>query len=102
MTVHPPTVAIADDAADTAVAQALAEEVGRAMWSRDNATQALGMALTRIAPGAATITMPVRPDMAYFITAVWGRPVISTLPRPLWLVPRSTSLSWMLETYSRI
>jgi acyl-CoA thioesterase len=63
MTVHPPTVAIADDAADTAVAQALAEEVGRAMWSRDNATQALGMALTRIAPGAATITMPVRPDM---------------------------------------
>ena len=61
MTVHPPAVAVA--VADTAAAQALADEVGRVMWSRDNATQALGMALTRIAPGAATITMTVRADM---------------------------------------
>ena len=61
MTVHPPAVAVA--VVDTAAAQALADEVGRVMWSRDNATQALGMALTRIAPGAATITMAVRPDM---------------------------------------
>ena len=44
-------------------ALALARDVGQAMWSRDNATNALGMQLTSIAPGAATITMPVRSDM---------------------------------------
>jgi len=44
-------------------AQALADAVGKAMWERDNATQALGMTLARIAPGEATITMPVRSDM---------------------------------------
>ena len=33
------------------------------MWSRDNATNALGMQLISIAPGVATITMRVRPDM---------------------------------------
>lgn len=42
---------------------ALAEEVGQAMWSRDRATQTLGMELVRIAPGTATVTMKVRPDM---------------------------------------
>ena len=61
MTVPPP--AVADAIVNAAAAQALADEVGRVMWSRDNATQALGMALTRIAPGTATITMTVRPDM---------------------------------------
>ena len=48
---------------DAAAAQALADDVGRAMWSRDNATQALGMDLVSIAPGKATITMKVRSDM---------------------------------------
>ena len=43
--------------------QALAEAVAQAMWSRDQATQALGMAITAIAPGHATVTMPVRQDM---------------------------------------
>ena len=33
------------------------------MWSRDNATNALGMQLISIAPGVATITMQVRSDM---------------------------------------
>lgn len=42
---------------------ALARDVGQAMWSRDNATKALGMEMTAIAPGTATITMQVRPDM---------------------------------------
>ena len=42
---------------------ALARDVGQAMWSRDNATNALGMQLAAIAPGTATITMQVRPDM---------------------------------------
>jgi acyl-CoA thioesterase len=44
-------------------ASALARDVGQAMWSRDNATKALGMEMTAIAPGTATITMKVRPDM---------------------------------------
>jgi acyl-CoA thioesterase len=44
-------------------ALALARDVGQAMWSRDNATNALGMELFSIAPGTATITMRVRPDM---------------------------------------
>jgi acyl-CoA thioesterase len=44
-------------------ALALAHDVGQAMWSRDNATNALGMQLVSIAPGTATITMKVRPDM---------------------------------------
>ncbi|MEY4738018.1 MAG: thioesterase PaaI [Pseudomonadota bacterium] len=44
-------------------ALALARDVGQAMWSRDNATNALGMQLISIAPGAATITMQVRSDM---------------------------------------
>ena len=46
-----------------AEALALARDVGQAMWSRDNATKALGMEMTAIAPGTATITMKVRPDM---------------------------------------
>jgi acyl-CoA thioesterase len=46
-----------------AEALALAREVGQAMWSRDNATNALGMQLISIAPGVATITMQVRSDM---------------------------------------
>ena len=44
-------------------AQALAEASAQAMWSRDNATQGLGMAIDRIAPGQAVMSMPVRPDM---------------------------------------
>lgn len=33
------------------------------LWSRDRASQSLGMVLTAIAPGTATLTMPVRDDM---------------------------------------
>ncbi len=44
-------------------AQALAHAVGKAMWARDNATLALGMTLSAIGPGSATMTMPVRRDM---------------------------------------
>jgi len=43
--------------------QALAEAVAAAMWSRDHATQALGMALEAIGPGRAVLSMPVRRDM---------------------------------------
>ena len=44
-------------------AQALAEASSQAMWARDRATQGLGMAIDRIAPGQAVMSMPVRPDM---------------------------------------
>jgi acyl-CoA thioesterase len=47
----------------TSPAQALAEASSQAMWARDRATQGLGMAIDRIAPGHAVMSMPVRPDM---------------------------------------
>ncbi|MFT3760397.1 hydroxyphenylacetyl-CoA thioesterase PaaI [Thauera sp.] len=43
--------------------QALAEAVAAAMWSRDRAAQALGMRIDSVAPGRATLSMPVRSDM---------------------------------------
>jgi acyl-CoA thioesterase len=48
---------------DPAVAQALAEAVGSAMYSRDRASQGLGMTLDAIRPGYARMSMPVREDM---------------------------------------
>jgi acyl-CoA thioesterase len=43
--------------------QALAEASASALWSRDRATQGLGMAIEQIGPGHAVMTMPVRIDM---------------------------------------
>jgi acyl-CoA thioesterase len=43
--------------------QTLAELAGKAMYERDPASQALGMALAAIAPGYARMTMAVRADM---------------------------------------
>src|SRR5438105_6522048 len=43
--------------------QALAERVGAAMFARDRASQALGMALLAIRPGYARMSMTVRDDM---------------------------------------
>jgi len=43
--------------------QALAELVGRTMFERDPASQALGMVLDEIRPGYARMTMTVRADM---------------------------------------
>ena len=43
--------------------QALADEVTRAMWSRDRATQGLGMQILSVKPGYALIAMPVRANM---------------------------------------
>ena len=43
--------------------QALAQTVGDVMWSRDRATNALGMQLMTIKPGYALMSMPVRGDM---------------------------------------
>ena len=44
-------------------AQALAERVARAMWERDDASQALGMQVIAVAPGRAELHMTVRRDM---------------------------------------
>ncbi|XLZ69516.1 hydroxyphenylacetyl-CoA thioesterase PaaI [Massilia sp. SR12] len=43
--------------------QALAEAAGAAMFSRDPASQGLGMQLLEIRPGYARMSMPVRADM---------------------------------------
>jgi acyl-CoA thioesterase len=51
---------MADTAAD---ARALAEAVGRTMYERDRASQALGMRLLEIRPGYARLSMTVRNDM---------------------------------------
>jgi phenylacetic acid degradation protein PaaD len=44
-------------------ARQVAERAAAAMWADDAASQAMGMSLDTIAPGRATITMTVRPDM---------------------------------------
>jgi acyl-CoA thioesterase len=49
--------------ADEAAAQATAERARDAMWAGDRASQALGMRVTAIAPGRATLQMAVREDM---------------------------------------
>ncbi|WP_310628263.1 hydroxyphenylacetyl-CoA thioesterase PaaI [Limnohabitans sp.] len=43
--------------------QALAQAASQAMWTRDNATHALGMTLESVAPGHAVMRMTVRSDM---------------------------------------
>jgi len=48
---------------DPHAVQALAERVAAAMFARDRASQALGMRILRVAPGAAYLSMTVRGDM---------------------------------------
>jgi acyl-CoA thioesterase len=43
--------------------QQLAQDAVNAMWSRDHAAKALGMAITKVAPGSSRLTMSVRQDM---------------------------------------
>lgn len=43
--------------------QAIAEAAARAMFEKDNASQALGMAIEAVRPGYARLTMTVREDM---------------------------------------
>ena len=43
--------------------QALADAVTHAMWSRDRATQGLGIQILSVKPGYALMAMPVRGDM---------------------------------------
>jgi acyl-CoA thioesterase len=44
-------------------AQAKAEACAAAMWAEDQASQALGMVLERVAPGEAVLSMTIRDDM---------------------------------------
>lgn len=44
--------------------QAVAQAAAAAMWASDRASQALGMRLVEIGPGAAVIEMTIRPEMA--------------------------------------
>lgn len=41
----------------------LAQDAAKAMWSRDHAAQALGMAIAEVTPGTSRLTMLVRQDM---------------------------------------
>ncbi len=53
----------ADGEDRAASAQALAEQVSKAMFDKDVASRHLGMEITHIAPGEATLTMTVREEM---------------------------------------
>src|ERR1700746_1232294 len=44
-------------------AQALAERVAERLYSRDRASQGLGMKIASVSPGRAELTMTVRADM---------------------------------------
>lgn len=44
-------------------AQALAQRCAQSMYARDRGSQALGMRITDVGPGIATLTMTVRDDM---------------------------------------
>ena len=44
-------------------AQVLAQECANAMWATDRACQAMGIKVESVAPGQATISMTVRPEM---------------------------------------
>ena len=46
-----------------AAPQALAERVADAMFANDQASRALGMAIAKVGPGSAEMTMTVRDDM---------------------------------------
>ena len=48
---------------DPSLAQQTAEHVREGMYANDHASKALGMQVTAIAPGRATLTMTVRADM---------------------------------------
>ena len=48
---------------DEALATALAQDAVNAMWSRDQAAQALGMEIRKVLAGSATLRMRVRKDM---------------------------------------
>jgi acyl-CoA thioesterase len=56
----------------TADAQRTADGVRAGMYANDRAVQALGMAITAIAPGRATVTMTVRADMLNGFAIIHG------------------------------
>src|SRR5471032_833998 len=64
MTMTKPEISVASSAPLTpAEAQSLAERVAAEMFSRDRASQAMGMRVAKVGPGRAELTMTVRADM---------------------------------------
>jgi acyl-CoA thioesterase len=57
------TLAAAEQQRSAADALALAQAVGAAMYANDPASQGLGIKIDAIAPGYASMSMPVRADM---------------------------------------
>ncbi len=51
------------DARSSNPAQRLAQTCAEAMWAEDRASQGLGMAVERVAPGEAVLSMTIREDM---------------------------------------
>lgn len=58
---NPPKTQLASPGA--AAAQQLAERVRDTMFANDHAVRALGMQISAVGPGTASVTMPVRQDM---------------------------------------
>jgi acyl-CoA thioesterase len=58
--------------------QRVAERVRDHMWANDRASQGLGMRITAVGPGTATLEMPVRPDMLNGLDLCHGG-LVSTL-----------------------
>jgi acyl-CoA thioesterase len=54
---------MSDDTSGGSEAQAIAERAVAALYSRDLASQALGMRVSAVSPGRVQVTMQVRPDM---------------------------------------
>ena len=54
---------MADDVIAKDSPEVVAEEVARAMWPRDHASQLLGLRILTIRPGYSRLLMTVRPDM---------------------------------------
>jgi len=60
---QPDTAILASTQPASSDAQSLAERVAAEMFTRDAASQALGMRIVKVGPGSAELTMKVRADM---------------------------------------
>ena len=77
-------------------AQALAEATAAAMWSRDRAATALGMAIQSVKPGYARLSMPVRGAVSYTHLDVYKRQA----PRPMAKPQRPMARARLMHTWA--
>ena len=81
--------------------QEIAQRVGVGMMAQDHASQALGMRLTHISPGAAHIDMTVRRDMLNGFGTCHGGMITALADSPLVLPATPTTNSpWRLACRS--